>query len=72
MEADTRLPTLTFLLLLVTTARTGKTSTGRSTFLSSGKAEIDFISYFSTKSYVVGTQKNWVNEMVVFSTQNTF
>ena len=54
MEADTRLPTLTILLLLVTTARTGKTSTGRSTFLSSGIAEIDFISYFSIKSYVVG------------------
>ena len=58
MEADTRLPTLTILLLLVTTARTGKTSTGRFTFLSSGIAEIEFFSsYFSTKSYVVGTQK---------------
>ena len=28
------------------------------------------ISYFSTKTYVVGTQKNRLNEMVLLSTQN--
>ena len=27
-------------------------------------------SYFSTKAYVVGTQKNRLNEMVLLSTQN--
>ena len=27
-------------------------------------------SYFSTKTYVVGTQKNHLNEMVLLSTQN--
>ena len=27
--------------------------------------------YFSTKTYVVGTQKNRLNEMVLLSTQNT-
>ena len=27
-------------------------------------------SYFSTKTYVVGTQKNRLNEMVLLSTQN--
>ena len=29
-----------------------------------------FFSYFSTKTYVVGTQKNRLNETVLFSTQN--
>ena len=29
-------------------------------------------SYFSTKTYVVGTQKNRLNEMVLLSTQNIF
>ena len=29
-------------------------------------------SYFSTKTYVVGTQKNWLIETVLVSTQNTF
>ena len=29
-----------------------------------------FFSYFSTKAYVVGTQKNRLNEMVLLSTQN--
>ena len=29
-------------------------------------------SYFSTKIYVVGTQKNPLNEMVLLSIQNTF
>ena len=28
------------------------------------------ISYFSTKTYVVGTQKNSLNEKVILSTQN--
>ena len=28
-------------------------------------------SYFSTKTYVVGTQKNSLNETVLLSTQNT-
>ena len=28
-------------------------------------------SYFSTKTYVVGTQKNRLNETVLLSTQNT-
>ena len=28
------------------------------------------ISYFSAKTYVVGTQKNRLNEMVLLSTQN--
>ena len=28
-------------------------------------------SYLSTKTYVVGTQKNCLNEMVLLSTQNT-
>ena len=27
-------------------------------------------SYFSTKTYIVGTQKNHLNEMVLLSTQN--
>ena len=30
----------------------------------------DKFSYFSTKTYVVGTQKNRLNEMVLMSTQN--
>ena len=29
-------------------------------------------SYFSTKTYVVGTQKNQLNEMVLLSTQNIY
>ena len=29
-----------------------------------------FISYFSTKTYVVGTQKNRLNETVLLSTKN--
>ena len=29
-------------------------------------------SYFSTKTYVVGTQKNRLNEMVLLSTQNIY
>ena len=29
------------------------------------------ICYFSTKTYVVGTQKNHLNETVLLSTQNT-
>ena len=28
--------------------------------------------YFSTKTYVVGTQKNHLNEMILLSTQNMF
>ena len=31
----------------------------------------NFFSYFSTKTYVVGTQKNRLNETVLLSTQNT-
>ena len=31
-----------------------------------------FFSYFSTKTYVVGTQKNHLNETVLLSTQNMF
>ena len=31
----------------------------------------DYFSYFSTKTYVVGTQKNRLNETVIMSTQNT-
>ena len=31
----------------------------------------NYISYLSTKTYVVGTQKNRLNEMVLLSTQNT-
>ena len=30
----------------------------------------DLISYFSTKTYVVGTQKNCLNETILLSTQN--
>ena len=30
----------------------------------------NFFSYFSTKTYVVGTQKNHLNETVLLSTQN--
>ena len=30
----------------------------------------NFFSYFSTKTYVVGTQKNRLNETVLLSTQN--
>ena len=30
----------------------------------------NIFSYFSTKTYVVGTQKNLLNEMVLLSTQN--
>ena len=30
----------------------------------------NFLSYFSTKTYVVGTQKNRLNETVLLSTQN--
>ena len=30
-----------------------------------------FFSYFSTETYVVGTQKNSLNETVLLSTQNT-
>ena len=33
-------------------------------------ALLKFISYFSTKIYVVGTQKNRLNETVLLSTQN--
>ena len=32
---------------------------------------LKIISYFSTKTYVVGTQKNRLNEAVLLSTQNT-
>ena len=31
---------------------------------------LENISYFSTKTYVVGTQKNRLNETVLLSTQN--
>ena len=31
----------------------------------------NYFSYFSTKTYVVGTQKNRLNETVLLSTQNT-
>ena len=30
----------------------------------------NYFPYFSTKAYVVGTQKNHLNEMVLLSTQN--
>ena len=30
----------------------------------------NYFSYFSTKTYVVGTQKNRLNETVLMSTQN--
>ena len=30
-----------------------------------------YFSYFSTKTYVVGTQKNRLNETILLSTQNT-
>ena len=30
----------------------------------------NYFSYFSTKTYVVGTQKNHLNEMVLLSTRN--
>ena len=30
-----------------------------------------YFSYFSTKTYVVGTQRNRLNETVLLSTQNT-
>ena len=30
----------------------------------------NYFSYFSTKTYVVGTQKNRLNETVLLSTQN--
>ena len=33
---------------------------------------IFYFSYFSTKTYVVGTQKNHLDEMVLLSTQNVF
>ena len=33
--------------------------------------EKKFFSFFTTKTYVVGTQKNRLNEMVLLSTQNT-
>ena len=32
----------------------------------------NYFSYFSTKQYVVGTQKNPLNETVLLSTQNMF
>ena len=31
----------------------------------------NYFSYFSTKTYVVGTQKNRLNETVILSTDNT-
>ena len=31
-----------------------------------------YFSYFSTKTYVMGTQKNHLNEMALLSTQNMF
>ena len=31
----------------------------------------NYFSYFSTQTYVVGTQKKHLNEMVLLSTQNT-
>ena len=31
----------------------------------------NYFSYYSTKTYVVGTQKNRLNETVLLSTQNT-
>ena len=31
---------------------------------------VNYFSYFSSKSYVVGTQKNHLNEMVLLGTQN--
>ena len=31
----------------------------------------DYFSYFSTKTYIVGTQKNRLNETVLLNTQNT-
>ena len=31
----------------------------------------NYVSYISTKTYVVGTQKNRLNETLLFSTQNT-
>ena len=32
----------------------------------------NWFSYFSTKAYVVGTQKNRLNETVLLSTQNIY
>ena len=32
----------------------------------------NYFSYFSTKTYVVGTQKNYLSERVLLSTHNTF
>ena len=32
----------------------------------------NYFSYFSTKTYVMGTQKNHLNEMVLLSTENMF
>ena len=36
------------------------------------KSNIIFFSYFSTKTYVVGTQNNHLTETVILSTQNIF
>ena len=38
----------------------------------SDKCNENYFSYFLTKTYVVGTQKNSLNETVLLSTQNTF
>ena len=35
-----------------------------------GKPMLGYFSYFSTKTYGVGTQKNRLNETVLLSTQN--
>ena len=34
------------------------------------RVSTEFFFYFSTKTYVVGTPKNRLNETVLFSTQN--
>ena len=38
----------------------------------SAQLKIIFLKSFSTKSYVVGAQKNRLNEMVLLSTQNIY
>ena len=40
--------------------------------LVSQRVSENYFSYFSSKTYVVGTQKNRLNETVLLSTQSTY
>ena len=49
----------------------GVSPSGNKTWHKAGRIPENYFSYFSTKTYAVGTQKNRLDETVLLSTQNT-